>query len=361
MRFLTLSIIALWSFAGGLSGQPGGGSVNLESVDCFFGVAERLKVGDTVTPQQWNELLDSPGYAILGGHFGRDMVKQCIELAYDNKFVNKREEIMADTLDEGAMFTAFIVGNLIGMDGNWQQLKDYRRDFDFRSLKEKSIGHLKTFLVDPVDSLVVFSSVNIVCFDKNGRKLDGGITLDLNLAYSKTEVQLVRFLAHEMFHEYLGSVYDEELDARSPALYGLGILQNEGIADLVDKTRPGETVEDPDLPQSIVDLYMETFHNTPQILEYFDTLTAAYLDGVIEASELYRSMSDIIPFDGHANGHYMTLLIQRQGLLPRLLERVEDPIHFARVYNQAAAAQGLYTFSDRFMQHIEDAAGRTGE
>ncbi len=353
-KLITLIITVL--SLGRLGAQPSNdGSVNVESVDIFFAVAEKLMAGETVGQEQWDQLTSSPGYAIICNHFGNRLITDCIELAYDDRLADQRESIFAEEEDDWRMFVAAIVGNLYDMRGHWDEIKQFRADFDFDGLKDKSVAYLKEFLIHPVDSLVKFQCVNFLCFDWNGRKLDMGITMDLNLAYSKTEEGLVRFLAHEMFHEYRSHFVNNWLVNSDPALYGLSLLQNEGIADLVDKDTPEGPVEDPSIPQVVVEMYMDAFRNTPSILREFDQNTVQYLNGHLDDDEYGSRVLDLINFDGHANGHYMTRLIQREGFMPELLSDVGDPLVFARAYNKAAEAAGEYVFSREFMEHIENA------
>lgn len=327
---------------------------DLTSVDAFFSVAHDLKSGKTVNEASWDNLFKTAGYNIIVSHFGNDILKNCIVLAFDPTKTVARDSVLGNkTPSERDMFMAFVIGNYIDMDANWSKLKEFRKTYDFEALKSGATNKLKRFLNNPPDSTIKFPALTIICFDSNGRKLDKGISLDFNLIYKQTPQQTAAFLAHEMFHDYRGRLLCTDFVKSSPAITALATMQNEGMADMVNKTSAGDAVSDPLTPQAVVKQYFDAYNGTPALLAKLDSLTVAHLQGQIDADKFKKSANRIFIFDGHPNGYYMAYMIKRNGLMRELIENVANPVAFARLYNKAAAAEGGYVFSDKFMSYIE--------
>lgn len=246
-----------------------------------------------------------------------------------------------------------IVSNYMDMTKHWDALKEYRRDYNFEGLKERATDVLKQFLVNPNDSLIQFPALTFLCFDATGRKLNKGISLDLNFTYKRTTQENARFLAHEMFHAYRGYLYNKEFISSSPALKALSRVQNEGIADLIDKDSLQSSINDPSIPKEIVKQYVDTHNNTPALLQKLDTTTIAYLKGDVTEAELASMASNLFLFDGHANGYYMASLIKQHGFLSEITENPANPVVFAKAYNKAARIEGSYMLSPEFIDYIE--------
>lgn len=329
-------------------------SFDLKSVDAFFNVAEKMKAGGSITEDEWRNLFETEGYGIVSEHFGEDMVKRCITLAFDPQQSRARDSILnskpAEQLD---MLVIFIVNNYMDMTDHWDALKQYRRDYDFEGLKTHATAVLKEYLGNPVDSLIQFPALTFLCFDANGRNLNKGISLDLNYTYKRTTEENARFLAHEMFHAYRGNLYNQDFITSSPAVRALAVVQNEGMADLIDKDSLESAINDPLVPEEIVRQYVDAYNNTPALLEKLDTTAIAYLKGSITQEEFAAIAKSLFLFDGHANGYYMASVIKRQGFLPEIVESPANPVVFARAYNKAAKQEGSYVFSPEFMEYIE--------
>lgn len=329
-------------------------SFDLGSVDAFFSVAEKMKSGESVTEDEWRHFFETKGYGIVSEHFGQDMVKRCITLAFDPQQKKLCDSILSNELtNQSDLLIKFTVNNYVDMTKHWDALKEYRKTYDFEGLKERAIDVLKDFLSNPNDSLIQFPSLTFLCFDANGRKLNKGISIDLNFTYKRTTEENARFLAHEMFHAYRGYLYNEELVNSSPAIKALSRVQNEGIADLIDKESLESAIDDPLVPKEIVKQYVDTYNNTPALLQKLDTTTIAYLKGDVKEAEFKSIANNLFLFDGHANGYYMASLIKRHGFLSEITENPANPVVFARTYNKAAKLEGSYMLSSEFMNYIE--------
>lgn len=357
MKFTKLSIVICIVF-GVIVSSAKAQKFDLRSVDAFFGMAEKIEAGGVIPPTEWDSLFNTPGYVIVTEHFGKQMLKRCMILAFDPQQTAARDSLLgAKDAKDLEVLAAFVVNNYIDMKASWGELKNYRATYDFEGIEKQAIEILQTFLGNPTNLQVHFPNLTFLCFDANARSLNKGIAMDLNRAYKMTTNEIAATLAHEMFHEYRANLLDDDFIRSSPAIRALAVVQNEGMADLVDKHSYSDAVSDPMIPREVFEHYMSTYANTPDMLRRLDSITVCYLDGKIDRAEFSRATKAFFAYDGHPNGYYMASIIQQSGLHAELVRDAANPVAFARLYNQAAKSRGNkgeYIFSPEFMRHIEE-------
>ena len=70
-------------------------------------------------------------------------------------------------------------------------------------------------------------------------------------------------------------------------------------------------------------------------MQQLDSLLAVFLANPIEGE--YGPVADLLVFNGHPTGYYMTRLIWEEGLQKELIEVFDSPATFAELYNEAAS------------------------
>lgn len=332
-------------------------SIDIASADYFFQLAEKIENKQVVSDEDWDSLFATPGYVLTNRIIEKEEIKEVMLIAFDPERMNQRDSLLSIPFEEldadSPLYTSLLMlGNFKNMQDNWKELKVFRKSYDFNSLVVNSRKHLRDFLVNPIDSLIVSPSISIVCMDPEARSL-GGIIMDFNILYKNPEA-MVGLLAHEMFHSYRANFIDDEFSYSNSVVAAMELLLNEGLTDQVDKDDPFQLLESVGIPDFIKAKYKYAYENTPKILEELDSLAVSYIDGNIEQREFWGKAYEHIAFEGHPNGYYMTSMIKRQGLLKELLDNFTNPVAFARIYNKAATAEKSYTFSDKLMNYLED-------
>ncbi len=342
--------------------NPGTGSgesaVNVESVDAFFVFAEKMMAGRDITDEDWETLFSTPGYVILTDHFGEELMKECISLGFSPERRDERDAFIGrqlteeEFMDRNFVLPWFMGVNFAEMQGRWDELKTFRATFDFDGLETEATALLRDYLVEPVNSLIEFPRLTFVCMDNNARSLEEGIVMDLNHAYSNTFEQTAEGMAHEMFHTYRSKLMNRDFIFSDPLVWALSVVQNEGMADQLDK-EPYRMPENLGELEEGYRIYHRAYVGTDSILARLDSATIAFLDGEMSEDEFDVFTDDVFIFDGHPNGFYMTSLIREQGLLEEMVREPANPAAFARVYNKAAEAAGGFVFSARVMEYLE--------
>lgn len=356
MKKLIFFLLPLLLFSCNHSNQPT--SIDLTSVDYFFNLADKISNKETISETEWDSLFSTPGYAILTERItSKEELQEVMLIAFHPERRAQRDTLFSipteKLMDNPILFTSILMlGNFTDMQNHWDELKQFRKDFDFSTMENQAIAQLRSFLVNPVDSLIELPSINMLCMDPKARSLSKGIIMDFNIVY-KSPKEMTGILAHEMFHSYRSNFIDDDFIYTNSVVAAMELLMNEGLTDQVDKDDPMQLLETVGVPELVKTQYKYAYDNTPQILKELDSLAVSYIDGNMEQRVFWNKAYDHIAFEGHPNGYYMTSMIKRQGLMKELMDNFVNPVAFARIYNKAAAREGSYTFSEKLMTYLE--------
>jgi len=338
--------------------------IDFSSVDEFFKLTNKLETGIEPTNEEWTQLLDTHGYYCAteaNSPLVKKVVRRMMNAAFNPNYKMLRDSISSLSNEEIMNNSEFflskrVLENYLDMKNHLWELKKFRDSAIFQTIKSDSKERLKTFLINPVDSLIKVPSINILCFDADGFSTEDGIILDLNLMYKLSYAGTVNFLAHEMFHTYRRNFVNQNFTyGLSEFTDQLNHLQDEGIADLIDKKE--NAWESPSMiagmPKPFLNKYAETYKNTPRILARLDSITCSFLDNKITKEQFADEMKNFFFLSGHPNGYYMSKLIKNAGFESDLKKTFYNPVAFIQLYNKVAKKRGEYVFSKKFMDYIE--------
>ncbi len=176
-----------------------------------------------------------------------------------------------------------------------------------------------------------------------------------------TEAELVNLLAHEFFHNYRESNYED--DSRDSFVKVFNLFQNKGIADLIDKEESKEKETYAAFKEKWMEMYEQAYGNTPATLSKIDSLVKVYetnpsKEDLTPGGE-YIPLADLVVFNGHPVGLYMTRLIREEGLFHPLIRNFDNPIKFIQLYNRAArkhnrtSSSQEYVLSQKLIKHVK--------
>jgi hypothetical protein len=323
--------------------------INLDSVDSFFKITDELSSGNIVTEEEWDSIFNTQGYKTLLFHnqWRRPMLKEILLIAYSQKYSSKQDSIL--NLSNNGMLSKQILENYLDMKHKRDSLIDFRNTYDFTSVINDSKADLKSFLDNPVDSLLIFPSISIACFESAGYSQENGIIMDFNLFFKQSHSENVGFLAHEMFHFYRDNFIDNEFSKINTFAFQIERLQNEGIADLIDKKHL--PYKNDAFPEQ-VKLFNKIAYDTPQRLAELDSIVCMFYDGKMTIEQFNNKMSGFFKLGGHPNGFYISCLIRDAGFNNEMISTFYNPVDFLKLYNKAAKRKGKYCFSDKFLDYI---------
>ncbi|MDR2292411.1 MAG: hypothetical protein LBE11_02935 [Prevotellaceae bacterium] len=336
--------------------------IDFSSVDEFFKLADKLETGIEPTDEEWKQFFDSHGYSVSAGKspLRKKIIMKMMNAAFnpncqslqDSVFTLFYEKIMDNP---ELMLSKMTLENYLDMKNHFLELKTFRNSDIFKTIEADAKNRLREFLVNPVDSLIIIPSISVLCYEYEGQSKDNGIVMDLNLLYKLSYLGTVDFLAHEMFHTYRRNFTNQNFPKISEFTNQLDHLQDEAIADLIDKKENiWETLSMKGLPAPIADMYIETYNSTPLILARLDSIICSFTDNKITTEQFNKEIKNYFFFGGHPNGYYMAKLIKNAGFEDELKKYFYNPVAFIKLYNKVAKIRSEYVFSEKFISYLED-------
>jgi hypothetical protein len=339
-------------------------SLDLSSVDKFFEIADKISLNKDISENDWKDLSRTLGYRNRFAYY--EIIPEMLVVAFSNNQQIKIDSILnlswENTQDFVLRLTQITLTNFLDIKENQKELKLFRETYDFDAIRNLSIDRLKSFLIHPVvDTLIVFPQIALLCQEPDAQYnvINGlpAIILDFNLFYKQTEEERVNFLAHEMFHSYRDNFRAKFVknNTNSYLFWELTKLQNEGIADLIDKTENMiKSFGLEGVPQGFIDLFVSTYDNTPQILNDLDVIVHSFINKKISEEQFNEKVKGFFLSNGHPSGYYVAKLIKNAGLMEEMLKTFYSPVEFLKLYNKAAKKEQTYIFSDEFINFVEN-------
>jgi hypothetical protein len=248
-----------------------------------------------------------------------------------------------------------MIENYITVRETEDALKQQLTGFDFAGWFADGKERLREFLIYPVDSLIKPFPVYMTLINKDALVFNSGIVWDFNLFSTMSYEENVLVLAHEWFHWYrkqLTSSYSEDGLMRT-----LDGLQNEGIADQIDKKAIEEEGEKYGYSAADMAYIDSLYSHTPQILKELDRSTVDFLEGKISRDSLDAKAVSLVPVGSgwHISGFYMSSTITQAGLMDDMLRTLYNPLRVLELYIRAVAKEVSpdYVLSPEFMQYVE--------
>lgn len=336
-------------------------TTDLTSVDEFLKVISSLKEGIIISDELWTDFDNSTGYkkyVYLENKFVINTIKASINMAFGNSELAKKDSVLSISKEEMAenrklMFQKRILTNYLDMKENFDSIKSFRKNYDFEAFVERSKQRLFSFLGKPIDTSFRFKSVYFNCMDADGYNAEEAIYLDFNLIYRMTEKQRINFLAHEFFHNYREKYENHDFNHKCDLNFGIDMIQNEGIADMIDKTEGYKqyytyVMKEPDLAEVTVRLH----NQAPEDLEKLQNVILKYSKNEISENEIIDEWIEIAKFNGHAIGFFMANQIEKAGYENEMLETFYKPYEFFVLYNRAAKELNIFQLNDEFMDYL---------
>ncbi len=338
-------------------------TVDLTSVDEFFNITSSLKQGKEVSEEQWKDFDNSISYkkfAESENKFLINTIKSSIQIVFDNGNEAEKDSILNISKKEMAesktlMMKKLILTNYLDIRDNYDSIKSFRENYDFNALVEKAKQRLSSFLRRPIGSTTKFKPVYFFFLNADGKDGEDAIFVDFNLVYKITEDQRIDFLAHEFFHNYRRKYENHDFNYKCDLNFGIDMIQNEGIADRIDKTEGykkyyANVLGLPEMVETMVDLY----NQAEEDLERLHNLILNYSINKTSEKKMVDEWIEIVKFNGHPIGFFMANQIVSAGYENEMLKTFYNPYEFFNLYNKAAKEQNHFQLSDEFMNYLKD-------
>lgn len=331
------------------------------SAEAFLSLGEDIHSGKATTEQDWEKLFSTVGYTKYlnnpKGEMIRRELQEAMLLAFDPKWIAEADSILKHPATITNM-PLVLRQNICLLARKREEADSFLKHTDFLALLYRANEKTKKYLPERAwSSKPVLNDLFLIATIPDASVRDHAIFLDLNLALSMQEEELVDLFAHEFFHNYREMAYQGS--SGDSFLNAFDLFQNEGIADLIDKKRNDDKIMQ-FFGDEFVKTYREELANAPNTLARIDSLSIAFDPNTSQDGE-YKPLADLVLFGGHPVGYYMASLIQEQGYMEELIDSYDNPVAFAMLYNQAARKKNAeskireYILSDHLIDHLKQA------
>jgi len=337
-------------------------TVDLTSVDEFFNITSTLKEGKEISKTQWEKFDSSicyKNYASRQNKFIINTIKNTIRIVFGKDSLFEKDSILNITktqmkMNPKMMFKKNILINYLNINSNYDSIKSFRENYNFNELFKKSIQRLNSFLGQSLDSTIKFKPIYFLFITADGKNNDEALYIDLNFIYKKTESQRIDFLAHELFHNYREYFENHDFNYKSDLNHILDMIQNEGIADLIDKSEGYKNyfTENGKLSEQ-GEIFIDLYNNAQNDMEKLQNLVVKYSNGKISETKMIDGLIEVVKYNGHPIGFYMATHIVKAGYQNQMLKTFYEPYQFYRLYNKVAKEQNLFQFNNEFMEYLK--------
>jgi hypothetical protein len=323
--YIVITLLAV-SVAYSTQAQP----YNVQPCYQFWSLTDQLRSGIKPSTQAWDSLRRADGYRrkSISDKAWRTFIDQ-VTLVYSpgNEAVTENKQKTDLALQWIARYAR-----------EESKLKQYVTQLQGNPAMDSATAYVRQWLPTPWKHRLPQPRVDLVLYDYDGSASDYGITMDLLAFYDTEQIKPGSYLGHELLH-YALAYYRVKarrfkyVPPKHQAVFNaLNGISEEGIADLIDKpfllfnNASGWLLQD-----TVMTIYTNQskafVHRLNEGLEKLaDGAREPYSTSVYWKS---ATMPDHIP------GLYMGRLIQQGGLTNKLVEQVDNPFAFYRLYNQA--------------------------
>ncbi|WP_028973738.1 DUF5700 domain-containing putative Zn-dependent protease [Spirochaeta cellobiosiphila] len=356
--------IVVLLFALGLSSSLNAQKVDFSSVDEFFIIASEMMEGKEISPQQW-AIFDSTGgykeYAYRPDQVRIGIIRTSLQLSFEeNKNLALKDRILNITEDEmkrdddHQWLKKHTLINFMEMKDNLSQIQSFRENYDFDNMITKAKSKLSSFLGVSIDSSLEFKPLYFLCQEDDAQVRGNGIYMDFNSFYKYTEEERINYLAHEFFHNYRGYYENNDFNHKNALNYYTDMIQNEGIADLIDKENgykkyflsTGRTQEE-------AQYWEDMYNNAANDLIKLQELILEYSQKGIPEDTFVNKIEEIVKYNGHPIGFYMANQIVKGGYKKEMLENFYRPYEFYKLYNQVTIENGEPALTEEYLNYIK--------
>jgi hypothetical protein len=322
--------------------KPASAQINTESLESYWNIVDSLKADKIPSIETWDDFFAKEGnqvafHNLRNSRRMRDTIVDYLQLVY---LPSRRDELLKRNYSPFLENILFVRDREVSIKEYVSFLKKsslvdsmYKLAYQYLPANKRSkVPDLKIYYIGPL-TINAQASKNVIFID-----------IGSDFRYSTKRKGIVG--AHELHHLLVGGWKPKKADALKYFLLlrTLESLMKEGVADLIDKKYISEE---------------DTFFNSlnPERFSMSDSLVIQLnselerLSKSTETRPLFRPMIR----SGHVPGHYMALVIERNGYLPELINNMHDPFAFVYIYNKAAKKDELkpLTFSASAISYLK--------
>lgn len=331
-------------------------NVDLTSVDEFFKITDKLRNEEVIDEEQWSQFENSAAYSVFSKAKDRRVIN-IAKSSMKNIFANYE---VKERLNENDLLETMVLANYEDVNRNYHDIKSFRDSYDFERLVDNAKLRLQSFLrCESFDSTIKWKPVYYWFLSKDGKDMPEAVLIDFNLIYKMNETQRIDFLAHEFFHVYRTHFENHDFNYANDINFALDMIQNEGIADQIDKFMGYEQYyfSSVDFDSQVAEELVTLYDNAENDIEYLQDVVMQYVNNQIDMDVCVDKILEIYKYNGHALGFYMSNQIVKAGFKEEMIKEFYNPYRFFELYSLALHKNKGTSLNSDFLTWLKDAYG----
>ncbi|MCX2453805.1 hypothetical protein OQX61_21230 [Pedobacter sp. PLR] len=341
----TFSLIFLLFFC---LGKPAvAQQIDLNSLNAFWKITDRLKQGDTLSREAWKTFLQLEGNKtyIENQDFSEkflDSYRKTLNMVYNPKNEARVQKLVDDKLNN------WLVYKINQYKIHEKELKEYAAKLDQPAYLDSMYLYCWQWLPKRLHQKTTNTKIFIIGIDNDALVHRGTVVFTLWNVYNQDKLKYGIVGAHELHHVLRKP---RNLVATDPSeegiLYALQVILNEGSADMIDKKYSFDKSKDIVYEYHFEELLLNKPDSIVMQLDSSMQLMAQSNGVKFKTVKDYRNLFNYT--SGHNPGYYMADIIVRNGYSKELIENVQNPFYFITLYNKAAKKDKQHppVFSDQ--------------
>lgn len=322
-----------------------------EGLQLYWEKMEKIENGISLSSNEFDEIWSSIGYDSWRNTYGyQDIINNYFNLIYNPK----SKELLEKKLNRNKSVSLQIIEHLYQAKNQKLELRKYLENLDKTKLILESKSLASKYLPKSLNQLKDSTLIAFILITPESEVItkDNIVLIDLLTAY-RLKNDLVKLLAHELHHLYTLKHFSQLKNINnSKLIYNISKLQLEGIANLIDKNEILSRKDKDEYEKTFCEFYRESKSRLKKI----DILIQEIADDESMLHNNGQKIEEELPLGGHPNGLYMAHLIKRVFGEKGIIECIENPFTFIKLYNKAAKKfpKEYYIFSDKSITYLEN-------
>ncbi|MES2274739.1 MAG: DUF5700 domain-containing putative Zn-dependent protease [Bacteroidota bacterium] len=331
LKFIILLLFICLSFEYNTQAQ----SINTNALDAYWKLTDKLRLGDTLSRDDWKKFLalDGNKQYIANQGFDNDFLeryRKWMQMVYMPKYDAQLIKMMQHPFDY------WIAYKINQYKAHEIDLRKYESSLHNAAYLDSMYKNAWVWLPKRLQGKSTRTKLFFIGIDNDAIVNGDTIVFTTWSAYNQDKLKYGSLGGHELHH-----VLRQPVGFNSVKTYDEGIVSilsqvlNEGSADMVDKKLTFDTTKK-DIPLE--------YHYDDILLSHTDTIirqidsaimaTATSKGQQFTTARQYRKLTNYS--SGHNPGYHMADIIVRNGYKNELIEHIQSPFYFVFLYNKAA-------------------------
>lgn len=304
---------------------------NFESCYAFWQLTDSLRAGIQPSESDWEALRKTEGYQKrnLPDDYWKDF-KELVTLVY---MPGNEDQIAARIEDDIQLewITRYAEEE--------EELKAYIPQVEGLYLMDSALHYARTCLPEQYQNCFPQPTIYFSLLDYDANGTEEGINMDLLVSYDLDNFKTGVFAGHELFHYVIDKcsikrLKDNILLEHEAVINALGLISEEGTADLIDKSWVIFNENSPHMwREFVLEMYVA---ESIKSIQGINLALEALADKQRDPYDTYAYWQNLMPLASHIPGMYMGRVIRKNSLENDLINSISNPFNFFYLYNKAA-------------------------